>query len=108
MPRLSIGVFGDLGVRTFFVISGFLITTLLRTEYEKYGRISLTGFYIRRVYRIFPAFYVYLAVILVVAALGWITVPAEAVAFAAPYTMNFPPEGAWWLAHLGLVAVGGE
>jgi peptidoglycan/LPS O-acetylase OafA/YrhL len=105
MPRLSIGVFGDLGVRTFFVISGFLITTLLRTEYEKYGRISLTGFYIRRVYRIFPAFYVYLAVILVVAALGWITVPAEDVAFAATYTMNFHAERTWWLGHLWSLAV---
>jgi len=35
-PLRSIAVFGDLGVRVFFVISGFLITTLLRSEYEKY------------------------------------------------------------------------
>jgi peptidoglycan/LPS O-acetylase OafA/YrhL len=104
-PLRSVAVFGDLGVRVFFVISGFLITTLLRAEYEKYGRISLTGFYIRRVYRIFPAFYVYLAVILVIAALGWITVPAEDVVFAATYTMNFHAQRAWWLGHLWSLAV---
>jgi peptidoglycan/LPS O-acetylase OafA/YrhL len=104
-PLPSVAVFGDLGVRVFFVISGFLITTLLRAEYEKYGRISLSGFYIRRVYRIFPAFYVYLAVILAIAALGWITVPAEDVVFAATYTMNFHAQRAWWLGHLWSLAV---
>ncbi|HMG57991.1 MAG TPA: acyltransferase [Kofleriaceae bacterium] len=103
MPRLA--VFGDLGVRTFFVISGFLITTLLLAEYEKRGRISLKDFYIRRVYRIFPAFYVYLAVLLVVAALGWIALPTADVVFAATYTMNFHAERTWWLGHLWSLAV---
>jgi peptidoglycan/LPS O-acetylase OafA/YrhL len=104
-PVPTVSLFGDLGVRTFFVISGFLITTLLRAEFEKYGRISLTGFYIRRVYRIFPAFYVYLAVMLAVAAFGWITIPAQDVAFAATYTMNFQAHPAWWLGHLWSLAV---
>lgn len=103
MPQLA--VFGDLGVRTFFVISGFLITTLLLAEYAKRGRISLREFYIRRVYRIFPAFYVYLAILLIVTALGWITLPSEDVAFAATYTMNFHARRAWWLGHLWSLAV---
>jgi len=101
----DIAVFHDLGVRTFFVISGFLITTLLRAEYEKYGRISLRDFYIRRVYRIFPAFYVYLAAMVVLAAIGWISVPREDVIYAATYTMNFHAERAWWLGHLWSLAV---
>ncbi len=50
---------GGHGVMLFFVLSGFLITWLLLKEDEKYRRISLTGFYWRRVLRIFPAFYVY-------------------------------------------------
>jgi peptidoglycan/LPS O-acetylase OafA/YrhL len=105
-PRLDhLQVFADLGVRTFFVISGFLITTLLVGEYGKRGRISLRDFYIRRVYRIFPAFYVYLVVILGVAALGWIALPAEDVVFAATYTMNFHAHRAWWLGHLWSLAV---
>lgn len=50
---------GGLGVLAFFVLSGFLITLLLLKENNKRGDISLTNFYMRRVLRIFPAFYVY-------------------------------------------------
>ncbi|HMB27009.1 MAG TPA: acyltransferase, partial [Blastocatellia bacterium] len=50
---------GGLGVTMFFVLSGFLITWLLLKENGKYGDVSLKGFYLRRVLRIFPAFYVY-------------------------------------------------
>src|SRR5262252_264954 len=50
---------GGLGVVIFFVLSGFLITWLLLKENEKYGDVSLKGFYQRRILRIFPAFYVY-------------------------------------------------
>ena len=48
---------GGLGVSIFFVISGFLITTLLRLEYESTGGVSLKNFYLRRVFRILPIFY---------------------------------------------------
>ncbi|ROQ38344.1 peptidoglycan/LPS O-acetylase OafA/YrhL [Frondihabitans sp. PhB188] len=45
---------GFLGVDVFFVLSGFLITSLLLREHEKAGRISLVDFYRRRVKRILP------------------------------------------------------
>jgi peptidoglycan/LPS O-acetylase OafA/YrhL len=45
----------------FFVLSGFLITHLLLREYDKAGDISLRRFYLRRMLRIFPAFYGYAA-----------------------------------------------
>jgi len=48
---------GGLGVELFFVISGFLITTLLLREREDKGQISLKGFYLRRTLRIFPLYY---------------------------------------------------
>ncbi len=48
---------GALGVTVFFFLSGYLITTLLRKEYESSQRISFGGFYLRRLLRIFPPLY---------------------------------------------------
>lgn len=49
--------FGGLGVTLFFVLSGFLITFLLLEEHRKFGRIQLRFFYMRRVLRIFPLYF---------------------------------------------------
>ena len=58
--------FGTLGVRVFFVISGFLITTLLVREEQARGRISLSAFYKRRFLRILPAYYFYIFALFIV------------------------------------------
>lgn len=55
---------GFLGVDTFFVISGFLITSLLIHEYNETGRIDLKNFWIRRFKRLIPAV-VFLLMVLV-------------------------------------------
>lgn len=47
---------GFVGVDLFFILSGFLITTLLLRERDRTGRISLAGFYWRRALRILPAY----------------------------------------------------
>lgn len=60
---------GKIGVRLFFVISGLLITSLLLAEKRSTGHIDLRRFYVRRAFRIFPAYYVYLAFVAVVASL---------------------------------------
>src|SRR3569832_403014 len=52
---------GVVGVTAFFVLSGFLITSLLLEERAKAGRGSLRGFYARRARRLFPALAVMLA-----------------------------------------------
>ncbi len=52
-PELLPG--GYVGVDVFFVISGFLITSLLLREVRDHGRVSLAGFYVRRVRRLLPA-----------------------------------------------------
>ena len=53
---------GFLGVDVFFVLSGFLITSLLVTEFDRFRSISLRNFYMRRVLRLAPA----LAIVLMV------------------------------------------
>jgi peptidoglycan/LPS O-acetylase OafA/YrhL len=52
---------GFVGVDVFFVISGFLITSILRSDLDS-GRYSIAGFYDRRVRRIFPALFAVLVV----------------------------------------------
>ncbi len=52
----------DLGVTVFFVLSGFLITWLLMKEREQTGSIGLGSFYMRRAFRLLPAYYAYLTV----------------------------------------------
>src|SRR4051812_32042810 len=52
---------GGIGVDLFFVLSGFLITTLLLTERDRTGTISFSAFYLRRVRRLMPALVLMLA-----------------------------------------------
>lgn len=61
---------GYFGLSLFFFLSGYLITTLLRLEYEGSGNVSLRQFYLRRVLRIFPPFYLVLAVASVLTVFG--------------------------------------
>jgi peptidoglycan/LPS O-acetylase OafA/YrhL len=49
--------FGELGVRFFFVLSGFLITFLLLREYRQTGKVDVGRFYIRRALRIWPVYF---------------------------------------------------
>lgn len=58
---------GFLGVDAFFVLSGFLITSLLLAERARTGRIALVAFWGRRVRRLLPALLLLLAVVVVVA-----------------------------------------
>jgi peptidoglycan/LPS O-acetylase OafA/YrhL len=98
-------VAADLGVRTFFVTSGFLITTLLMRELRSQGRISLKRFFTRRCLRIFPAFYCYIAVLSLLAIVGVVALDAADLARAGTYTMNFRAERPWVVGHLWSLAV---
>lgn len=59
---------GFLGVDIFFVISGFLITSLIMSEHQRTGRFSILNFYERRARRLFPAL---LTVMLVSLPFSW-------------------------------------
>ena len=61
---------GGFGVTIFFFLSGYLITSLLRDEARKTGTISLKGFYLRRVLRIFPPCYLTVILVSTLAAAG--------------------------------------
>lgn len=56
---------GNNGVDLFFVLSGFLVSGLLFTEYAKCGTMSLGRFFVRRAFKIYPAFWVFIGATLV-------------------------------------------
>ncbi|MBO0461666.1 MULTISPECIES: acyltransferase family protein [Enterococcus] len=60
---------GYLGVPIFFVVSGYLITDLLRQEWEQNGKISIWQFYVRRMKRLYPGL-----VFLLITASAYITI----------------------------------
>jgi peptidoglycan/LPS O-acetylase OafA/YrhL len=59
---------GFLGVDVFFVISGYLITSLLLSEFRKEGRVDLVRFWLRRARRLLPAVGVFIAVVMIIGA----------------------------------------
>ena len=59
---------GFLGVDVFFVISGYLITSLLLAEFQTSGRVALARFWAGRARRLLPALFVLLAVCLAIGA----------------------------------------
>jgi peptidoglycan/LPS O-acetylase OafA/YrhL len=106
-PRIELGIgdYAHLGVVVFFVISGFLITTLLMHEFDRHGAISLKLFYARRSIRIFPASYGYLAVIALLWALGFLQLNWSDIGHGLTYTMNFAPVRSWYVGHLWSLSV---
>ncbi len=102
LPDLN---YGNLGVRVFFVISGYLISTLLFGELARTGGISLSKFYFRRGFRIFPAFYVTVAIVSLLASLGHATLARGDVLHAVTYTTNYHPLRGWSLGHMWSLAV---
>ena len=80
---------GELGVNIFFIISGYLITTLLIQEKESTGNISLQAFYIKRTFRIFPAYYALLLVYVVLQSVGYLHLPGVTWLSLLTYTKQF-------------------
>lgn len=101
--------YGAKGVDVFFGISGFLICSRLLEEHETHGTISLKGFYIRRALRILPPYAVYLAAIVILAALG--TVPLgrtellTSIFFSRNLFHTISDAASWFTGHLWSLAV---
>ncbi len=96
---------GGLGVRVFFVISGFLITLLLLQERAATGRLSLPRFYLRRGLRIFPAAYLYMATMFLLAAAGVLVLAPGDRLHALTYTVNYHHLRSWYVSHLWSLSV---
>jgi peptidoglycan/LPS O-acetylase OafA/YrhL len=101
-PRHALG---NLGVRVFFVISGFLITSLLLQEFSQRGRVSQKIVYLRRTLRIRPSADVYIGLILLLNFMGFLALPANDLLHAATYTMNYQHVRSWQLTHLWSLSV---
>lgn len=80
---------GNLGVRVFFVISGFLITSLLLSEFSAHKKISLRDFYVRRFFRIMPAYWFFLISVGVAIPYGIVSANNSDIAKAALYVSNY-------------------
>ena len=89
VPDWKIATRGFLGVELFFVISGFLIMTIMLREQRRTGSISLHKFYIRRFLRIFPPYYLMLFVIGTVAFFNPAGATSEAVKRDLPYALLY-------------------
>ena len=97
--------YGDFGVRVFFVISGFLITSLLIREQEKVGSVRLRRFWFRRTLRISPPYFAFLAVIAFLFARGMMGDGPARWWPALTYTSNYFPTGAWLTGHTWSLSV---
>ncbi len=95
-------VYGTVGVFIFFVLSGYLITNILLGEYKRTSTISLWNFYIRRAFRIFPAAFVFLAVVSIVywKQMSWFHIVAAVFYFA-----NMDLKRPWMFGHLWSLSI---
>lgn len=97
MPILN--ELGNLGVKIFFVISGYVITAGLINEDRNSGRISLIGFYARRAFRILPPLIMYVTAVFILAREGFLPAAALGVGRALTFTCNFADCGGWFGGH---------
>ena len=97
---------GSLGVTIFFVISGYLITSLLLKEHSARGTVSLRGFFLKRAFRILPPIFAYIGVLLVLVAVGRLSLTRLDVAAALLFFHNYLPfTKDWALEHFWSLSV---
>jgi peptidoglycan/LPS O-acetylase OafA/YrhL len=95
----------SMGVRIFFVISGFLITSLLLQEEQRTGTVSLSRFYFRRTLRIFPPFYLFIATVFLLEMAGLIALQAGDLLHSVTYTTNYHHPRSWYVGHTWSLSV---
>ncbi len=97
---------GGLGVRIFFAISGFLITTLLLKEKIISKNISLKKFYIRRGLRILPVYLLAILVIFILDQIFKLNIATRMYVYVITFTENFNGSGEhWYTRHFWSLSV---
>ena len=92
----ALGAAGALGVILFFLLSAYLITELLIRERARFGRVNLKDFYIRRILRIWPLYFSFLALAW---AIQWL-VPGQHIGWRAGLAFALFA-GNWWVVFVG-------
>jgi peptidoglycan/LPS O-acetylase OafA/YrhL len=90
---------GAVGVTVFFVLSGFLITRLFVQERRATGTLQPGSFYLRRAFRILPAYWLYIAVIAILARMHLVVASASSFARSLSFTTNYLDSHSWVLNH---------
>lgn len=93
---------GMVGVKIFFCISGYVICRGMIREQESTGRVDMRAFYRRRIYRILPPLYVYIAAVAVLNLLGVFDLSAVRFAQSGAFLCNVEPllgSCGWALGH---------
>lgn len=95
---------GQFGVQIFFVVSGFIITYLLENERRASSRVKLGDFYLRRVFRIAPAMYLFLLWLWIVSSYTDLRIDGTEWTTSLLFVRNFVP-GGWYTGHLWSISV---
>jgi peptidoglycan/LPS O-acetylase OafA/YrhL len=101
----NVWIDGTIGVHIFFIISGFLITTLLLKEKVKKGKVSFKNFYIRRVLRIFPVAYLYIFTVIILSHIFHFQLGFKNALTSLLYLKNFPTGNTWETGHFWTLSV---
>jgi len=96
---------GPWGVKFFFIVSGYIITLLVLREEEKYGRLRIGTFYVKRLFRILPPYLFYLFGISIFAALSWVALPSSDVLTAGAFLCNTVLPCGWFVVHTWTLAI---
>ncbi len=98
---------GGHGVAIFFVLSGYLITSKLRDEFQQRGSIDLKSFYIRRFFRLMPAAWTYLLLMGIVSFHSVVALRRDAIAACVFFYRNFtnPGPGSFLTGHFWSLSI---
>lgn len=103
---VSTFIYAALGVKIFFVLSGFLITSLLIKEFIKNKKVNFKFFFIKRTLRIFPVLYLYILTIFVLNNIYGLNLKSDYFLGPLLYINNFNIfESTWLTGHTWSLAV---